>query len=136
MRDGTMISQSLLRLRQAPEDMHDRWCQGGYYRIDPAQQVAARTITPFIWCYRENSDTVVNRIINEAHTPVVRYLHEADMTCGVSVPIHMPRGDYATVTGVRFDAEPDFERAAQGTLADFSLLAHVFHAAAVPLYDE
>jgi len=134
--DGTMISPSLLCLRHAPEDMHELWCRRGYYLIDPAQQVAARSITPFIWCYRQDSDTVINRIMSEAHTPVVRYLHDTDMTCGVSVPIHMPRGDYATVTAVRFHAERDFERAAQETVADFALLAHVFHAAAMPLYDE
>jgi LuxR family transcriptional regulator len=54
---------------------------------------------------------------------------------GVTVPVHMPQGDYATVTGVRNGAQRDFSEEAMRVLADFSLLAQVFHEAAYELFD-
>ena len=64
---------------------------------------------------------------------MARYLRERDLTNGVTIPIHMPRGGYATVTGIRL-------RSQRGRLKmprpspRFGLLAHVFHEAAYALY--
>ena len=41
------------------------------------------------------------RSLNETTEPVARYLRERDLASGVTIPIHMPRGGYATVTGIR-----------------------------------
>lgn len=132
---GELMIPSLLKLRNVSSDMHEYWCERGYFRIDPVQQLALRTTTPFFWNYDPNAGTLINRFMSEATAPVARYLAEREMSCGVTVPVHMPRGDYATVTGLRLGATRDFEREATGALADFSLLAHVFHESAYPVFD-
>lgn len=73
--------------------------------------------------------------MSEASEPVARYLSEHDMSTGVTVPVHMPRGDYATVTGIRLGQNGDFKKHALRYIADFGLLAHVFHEAAFCLFD-
>ena len=49
--DGTIMIPSMLKLRNIDDDMHDYWCDRGYFRIDPVQIVAARSSTPFAWSY-------------------------------------------------------------------------------------
>jgi LuxR family transcriptional regulator len=133
--NGDIMIPSLLKLRNISEDMHEYWCDRGYFRFDPVQQVALRTSTPFFWNYDRNAGTLINRFMSEESEPVARYLSERDMSTGVTVPVHMPRGDYATVTGVSFGQSKDFEKHAFRYIADFGLLAHVFHEAAYSLFD-
>jgi LuxR family transcriptional regulator len=133
--DGAIMIPSLLKLRNISEDMRDYWFDRGYFRIDPVQQVALRTSTPFFWNYDADADTLIRRFMTEDTAPVARYLSERDMSTGVTVPVHMPRGDYATVTGVRFGGNREFERHALRYIADFNLLAHVFHETAYSLFD-
>ena len=133
--DGKIMIPSLLKLRNISDDMHEYWFDRGYFRIDPVQQVALRTSTPFFWNYDPNADTLIKRFMSEDTVPVARYLSERDMSTGVTVPVHMPRGDYATVTGIRFGDNKEFERDALRYIADFNLLAHVFHEAAYSLFD-
>lgn len=132
--DGTIMIPSMLKLRNIDDDMHDYWCDRGYFRIDPVQIVAARSSAPFGWSYDCGVDTEIRALLNEETEPVARYLRERDLTRGLTIPIHMPRGGYATVTGIRFGANEDVMRDA-GTVARFGLLAHVFHDAAYALYD-
>lgn len=133
--DGKVMIPSLLKLRNISDDMHEYWFDRGYFRIDPVQQVALRTSAPFFWNYDANADTLIKRFMSEDTAPVARYLSERDMSTGVTVPVHMPRGDYATVTGIRFGGNREFERDALRYIADFNLLAHVFHEAAYSLFD-
>ncbi len=133
--DGAIMIPSLLKLRNISDDMHDYWFDRGYFRIDPVQQVALRTSAPFFWNYDADADTLIRRFMTEDTAPVARYLSERNMSTGVTVPVHMPRGDYATVTGVRFGGNREFERHALRYIADFNLLAHVFHEAAYSLFD-
>ncbi|AYD04436.1 LuxR family transcriptional regulator [Neorhizobium sp. NCHU2750] len=133
--DGEIMVPSLLKLRNISEDMHDYWFDRGYFRIDPVQQVALRTSAPFFWNYDADADTLIRRFMTEDTAPVARYLSERDMSTGVTVPVHMPRGDYATVTGIRFGGNQEFERHALRYIADFNLLAHVFHETAYSLFD-
>lgn len=133
--DGQMMVPSLLRLRNISEDMHDYWCNRGYFRIDPVQQVALRTSAPFFWSYDADAGTPINRFMSEDTKPVARFLSERDMSTGVTVPVHMPRGDYATVTGIGFGGKKKFEQDALRYIADFNLLAHVFHETAYSLFD-
>ncbi|PKA41852.1 LuxR family transcriptional regulator [Rhizobium sullae] len=133
--DGEIMIPSLLKLRNISEDMHEYWCNRGYFRIDPVQQVALRTSAPFFWNYDADADTLIRRFMSRDTEPVARYLGERDMSTGVTVPVHMPHGDYATVTGIRFGAKRDFEMDALRYIADFNLLAHVFHEAAYGLFD-
>lgn len=133
--DGKIMIPSLLKLRNISDDMYEYWFDRGYFRIDPVQQVALRTSAPFFWNYDPNADTLIKRFMSEDTVPVARYLSERDMSTGVTVPVHMPRGDYATVTGIRFGANKEFERDALRYIADFNLLAHVFHETAYSLFD-
>lgn len=133
--DGKIMIPSLLKLRNISDDMYEYWFDRGYFRIDPVQQVALRTSAPFFWNYDPDADTLIKRFMSEATVPVARYLSERDMSTGVTVPVHMPRGDYATVTGIRFGANKEFERDALRYIADFNLLAHVFHETAYSLFD-
>lgn len=133
--DGAVMIPSLLKLRNISEDMREYWFDRGYFRIDPVQQVALRTSAPFYWNYDADADTPISRFMSADTAPVTRFLNERDMSTGVTVPVHMPGGDYATVTGIRFGANGDFERHALRYIADFNLLAHVFHEAAFSLFD-
>ncbi|MBB3237990.1 helix-turn-helix transcriptional regulator [Phyllobacterium endophyticum] len=133
---GALMIPSLLELRNIPDEMREYWCEREYFRIDPVQQQAVGTTTPFFWNYSVEADTVINRFMNDDHAPVAHYLRERNMLCGTTVPIHLLRGDYATVTGVRFGADKGFERDATRYLADFGLLANIFHEAAFSLFGE
>jgi len=133
--DGELMVPSFLKLRNISDDMLEYWFDRGYFRIDPVQQVALRTSAPFYWNYNADADTPISRFMSDDTAPVTRYLSERDMSTGVTVPVHMPGGDYATVTGIRYGANGDFERHALRYIADFNLLAHVFHEAAFSLFD-
>lgn len=132
--DGTIMIPSMLKLRNIDDDMHDYWCDRGYFRIDPVQIVAARSSAPFAWSYDVRTSTEISALLDETTEPVARYLRERDLTRGVTIPIHMPRGGYATVTGIRAQSEEKFDRDAT-TIARFGLLAHVFHDTAFGLFD-
>ncbi|WP_122500371.1 LuxR family transcriptional regulator [Pseudomonas viridiflava] len=134
--DGALITPSLLTLRNAPEDWHTLWCRKGYYQIDPVQQLAVNSVSPFVWSYQPKAETVLRKVIKDLHTPVVRYLNEFHMTCGVTVPIHMPKGGFATLTGICSDSSDAALEDARQSLAEFGLLAHAFQEVAYPMFDE
>ncbi len=133
--DGRIITPSLVRMRNVPAGMAEYWCDRGYYQIDPVQQIAVRSTVPFVWSYDRRVETPLAGVLGEDHEPVVDFLREGGILAGVTVPVHMPGGDFATVTGVRPDAAGGL-RDAEAILPDFTLLAHVFHEAAVPTFDE
>jgi LuxR family transcriptional regulator len=110
-----MMIPSLLKLRNISDDMREYWFDRGYFRIDPVQLLALRTTTPFFWNYDANAGTLINRFISERSAPVRATSSERDMSCGVTVPIHLPRGDCATVTGIRFGQDKQFQRDADAT---------------------
>ncbi|MFC3075764.1 LuxR family transcriptional regulator [Shinella pollutisoli] len=133
---GRVEIPSLLKLRNVAGDMHDYWCNREYFRIDPVQRLAMQTSVPFFWNYDPDVETRISRFMTDETKPVSDFLREHDMLAGVTVPVHMPRGDYATVTGVRYGARREFRRDAMQVLADFGLLAQVFHEAAYELFDD
>lgn len=134
--DGALITPSLLKLRNTPEDWHALWCRKGYYQIDPVQHLAVASVSPFVWSYQPKADTVLQTVIKDCHTPVVRYLRDSHMTCGVTVPIHMPKGGFATLTGLRSGSADAALKDARETLADFGLIAHALQEVAYPLFDK
>ncbi len=125
--DGELITPSLLKLRNIEANMADLWCRGGYYQIDPVQWVAARRSTPFVWSYAHPEDPPLAPVMGPRHAPVVSYLRDTRMTCGVTVPIHLSDGDFATFTGIRIDPEGDFDEGLRPHLAAISLIGHIFH---------
>ncbi|TDH34937.1 LuxR family transcriptional regulator [Pseudohoeflea suaedae] len=134
--NGRLEIPTLLKLRNVTDDMHDYWCEREYFRIDPVQRLATQTSVPFFWNYDPDVETKISEFLTDDTKPVCDFLREHDMRAGVTVPVHMPRGDYATVTGVRFGARKDFQADATRVLADFNLLAHLFHEAAYGMFDE
>jgi LuxR family transcriptional regulator len=125
--DGELITPSLLKLRNIDANMADLWCRGGYYQIDPVQWVAARSATPFVWSYAHPEGSPLEQVMAPKHAPVVSYLKDTRMTCGVTVPIRLSGGDFATFTGIRIDPEGDFGAGVRPHLAEISLIGHIFH---------
>jgi len=133
--DGELITPSLLKLRNVEANMADLWCRGGYYQIDPVQLVAAKSSAPFVWSYAQPEGSPLAEIMGPKHAPVVSYLTDTRMTCGVTVPIHLSGGDFATFTGIRIDPEGDFGELVREHLAAITLIGHVFHNAVYPELD-
>jgi LuxR family transcriptional regulator len=131
--DGILITPNLLKLRNIGADMEELWCRGGYYQIDPVQLIAARSSTPFAWSYAQPDSSPIGAIMEPRHAPVVSYLRDTRMTCGITVPLHLADGDFATFTGIRIDPEADFMGEIRSHLAAVSLIGHVFHGA---IYEE
>ncbi len=130
--NGHIAIPSLMKLRNIASGMHEYWCDRGYFLIDPVQLLAARTSVPFFWNYEPGADTRIRHFVTSETEPVARYLLDHDMPAGVTVPIHMPHGGYATVTGTLAPGATAGE--ALHNIADFGLLAQVFHEAAYQAY--
>lgn len=135
--EGELLTPSHLTVRDVPTDMPEMWCHAGYYQRDPVQYMALRCGAPFIWSYREHWDenALAGRLEDE-HQPVVSYLHDADLTSGVTVPIRRGRGDVATFTAIQRGAGRHFERDARQCLATLTLAAQIFHEHAFPAMPE
>ncbi|MPQ86574.1 LuxR family transcriptional regulator [Pseudomonas sp. MAFF 730085] len=134
--DGSLITPSVLELRNTPPDWHALWCSEGFYQIDPVQHLALSTVSPFVWSYDANAQTALQDIIDPCHAPVSSYLHERHLTCGVSVPIHLPRGGFASLTGLRTGKASTVLKDARHTLVDFSLITHALQEALYPLFSK
>lgn len=129
---GNIAIPSLMKLRNIDSCMQEFWCDRGYFLIDPVQLLAARTSVPFFWNYEPGAETRISHFVTSEAEPVARYLLEHDMPAGVTVPIHMPHGGYATVTGTLAPGVTAHET--MHNIADFGLLAQVFHEAAYQAY--
>lgn len=131
--DGTIMVPSLLMSRNMADDMHEYWCGRGYGRIDPIQKAAARTCMPFFWKFDSEADTEIREFLTEDSEPVVRYMRKCDRTNGVTIPIHLPGGGYATLNGIGFGREREFAGDAR-CMAEFGFMAHIFHECAFELF--
>lgn len=107
-------------------------CSEGYYQIDPVQYLATSSISPFIWSCLPQDETILKHHRNHRHAPVSDYLQDARLACGATIPIHLPRGGSATLTGLRSHTSEHDLTEARRHLADFSLLAHALQEAAYP----
>jgi LuxR family transcriptional regulator len=134
---GAQMMPSVLELRNVDETMRDYWVERGYFRLDPVQKVALGTTRPFVWNYDSRAETLIRAFMTEDSAPVADFLAARGLSAGVTVPVHMPGGDYATVTGIRCGDRRFAERDAQGCLGSFGLLAHTFqHAAGAGLRED
>ncbi|AMB84880.1 LuxR family transcriptional regulator [Pseudomonas agarici] len=132
--DGSMITPSVLQVRNTPSDWHSLWCEQGFYQIDPVQQLALNTVSPFVWSYQPKAETALQKVIEQRHSPVTSYLQDRQMTCGVSVPIHLPKGGFASLTGLRTGNGKYVLKDARQTLTDFSVISHALQEVAYPLF--
>jgi len=132
--DGSLITPSLLKVRNTPSDWHSLWCEHGFYQIDPVQHLALNSASPFVWSYRPQAETALQKVIDQCHSPVTSYLHDRQMTCGVSVPIHLPKGGFASLTGLRTGNSNYVLKDAKQALTGFSVISHALQEAAYPLF--
>jgi len=133
--DGKVMTPNLVELRNVPDSFAPLWLEGGYAEIDPVQALAARTSLPFVWSVAEGSSTAFHRFLGPDNDPVVHYLRDTRMTCGVTLPMHLPGGDFATFTGVRVNPERGFERDAALAIGDIALIGALLHASIYPCLD-
>ncbi len=133
---GQQMLPTVLELRNVDETMRDYWFGQGYFRLDPVQKVALGTTRPFVWNYEKRAQTLISRFITEDSAPVANFLAERGLSAGVTVPVHLPGGDYATITGIRCGDGRFAEREAPGCLGEFGLIAHMFQHAAQTLRPE
>ncbi|MEA9478926.1 LuxR family transcriptional regulator [Xanthomonas campestris] len=133
--EGALITPSVFLQRNAPDDMHNVWCEHGYYQNDPVQQRATRRTTPFVWSYRTEGRTEGVEYVGDQHRQVTRYLCDSDMGTGVTVPLHLPGGAFATFSAAVNATQAEAPRLAEAQLPPFLLLAHAFQARAQELLD-
>ncbi|MEX1109810.1 MAG: LuxR family transcriptional regulator [Dongiaceae bacterium] len=126
---GVMIVPNVMRTRNVPDGFVELWCRGGYYRIDPVQQVCLDCSIPFVWSHFRNDSRILERPLRREHAPVVSYLKDTRLTCGATVPIHRTDGALATVTAVRIDSDSGFVGEARQRLGTLSMLAQHLHGA-------
>jgi len=125
---GEVQDAALLELRNVDEGMRDLWFTRRYFRIDPVQRVAVTTTVPFCWSYDEAVDSVIRPLLTEEAQPVTDFLREHGVFSGVTVPIHMPGGGFATVSGIGLSRKTLWDDGE--TIARLGLLAQIFHASA------
>jgi LuxR family transcriptional regulator len=121
--DRQLIRPNVMTTVNVPESFKALWMEENYFAIDLVQQVCQTTSRPFVWSHFDGQNRICGRDWEPEQQPVVRYLRDTRLTCGVTVPIRFPGGGLATVTGIRIDAEPSFPRDAQHSIATFTLLA-------------
>lgn len=134
--DGQLIVPSVMRMLNVPADMEGLWRGGGYHRCDPVQDAALSVSQPFLWSYVSEQSAVMERVLGERHAPVVAYLRDTRLTCGITVPIRLAGGDLATFTAIRLDPERAFADDALRALPEVGLLGHVLHDAVYAGFDE
>lgn len=127
---------SVFAQRNLGDEMWTRWSGDEYIRMDPVQRVALTVTTPFLWSYDPDIESVIRPLLTPDIEPVMHYLAERQVFSGVTVPIHLPSGDFATVTGVNFGRSQGWRTGASRVVADLGLMAHLFNQAAVELIGE
>lgn len=126
--DGALITPSHLSYRNVPSDMRDLWCKKGYHQRDPVQQLALGRALPFPWSYRSGDDaTDLCRHLSREHAAVSAYLHDAGLTCGVTVPLHRANGGFATFTAICHDAPVTFAKDCREVLLEIGLIGQMMH---------
>nr|AEO45322.1 transcriptional regulator [Xanthomonas arboricola]AEO45323.1 transcriptional regulator [Xanthomonas arboricola]AEO45324.1 transcriptional regulator [Xanthomonas arboricola]AEO45325.1 transcriptional regulator [Xanthomonas arboricola] len=133
--EGALITPSVFMQRNAPGDMQHIWCEHGYYQHDPVQQRATRRTTPFVWSYRSDGEMEGVEYVGSQHRQVTRYLCDSGMGTGVTVPLHLPGGAFATFSAAVDAVAAEAPRLAEAQLSPFLLLAHTFQARAQELLD-
>jgi LuxR family transcriptional regulator len=133
--DGQVIAPNLVEPRNVPGDFQSLWLEGGYARIDPVQALAVNSSQPFVWSVAEGSSSALRPVLGPDHAPVVHYLRDTRMSSGITLPLHLPGGDFATFTGVRIDPEPGFEREAGQRLGEIAVIGALLHASIYPALD-
>lgn len=122
--------------RNLGDEMWTRWSGDEYVRIDPVQMVAMTTSVPFLWSYDAEVDSVIRPLLSPNSAPVISYLTARKVFSGVTVPIHLPSGGFATLTGVTIGQGRTRRSGTARVVADLGLIAHLFNQSAIELIGE
>jgi LuxR family transcriptional regulator len=134
--DHQLIRPNIMKTVNLPESFETLWMEEDYFAIDLVQQVSQMTSRPFVWSHFEGQNHIFGRDWGPEQQPVVRYMRDSRLTCGLTVPIHSPRGGLSTVTGICIDPEPSFVWDARHNIAAFTLLALELNEALYADFDE
>ncbi len=130
--EGELLTPSHLSHRNVPSDMRHVWCAQRYHQHDPVQQIALTRSAPFAWSYRQKGqNTALARHMKGEHEPVSEYLHDAGLTCGITVPLHRTTGGFATFTVIQTNASPSFLNDTRDLLQRVGLIGQITHEAAL-----
>lgn len=105
-----------------PEEWHDHYSEHGYVNRDPVITSAQQTITPLNWGEVLNQG---RRIRDEKR--VIEEASEFGMNNGITIPIHGPRSDFATLTVASDLGQGEFEELVGEFKYDLHLLSLYFH---------
>ncbi|SNY93107.1 transcriptional regulator, LuxR family [Cohaesibacter sp. ES.047] len=132
--EGKFIFPTVYDMRNAPSDMVDLWCAERYYEQDPVMDASREITRPFTWTYDGRQSDVMERILDDRHQPVINYLCDTGMRCGITVPIRCPDGALATFTAMstsRIDnADLDY------AVSSVGYLAHALHDAVIDGFED
>ncbi|WP_424929874.1 helix-turn-helix transcriptional regulator [Amaricoccus tamworthensis] len=128
--DGGFILPTVFDMRNAPDDMEGLWCSEGYYGWDPVMEASRHVTCPFTWSHRGRQSAIMDKIMSKRHRPVVDYLCDTGMDCGITVPIPNPDGALATFTAICRD--PMDKSGIDRHLSSVGHLAHMLHDAIHP----
>lgn len=121
--DRQPLRPNVMKTINLPGSFEKLWMHENYFAMDLVQQVCQTTARPFVWSHLGGDDRILGRSWLPEQQPVVRYLRDSRLTCGLTVPIHSPNGALSTVTGIRIDPEASFANDARHNIAAFTLLA-------------
>ena len=125
--DGRIIPPNLLKCRNVPSDFTALWLSQGYIEIDPVQVATTRSPAPFVWSLQDGGNAILKPVLQPSQIPAIGYLLDNRMTCGITVPMHLPDGTLASFTAISTNPARDFERDANRYLGDTILLGSLFN---------
>lgn len=132
--EGELITPSILRMCNVPGDMQRLWSESGYYQVDPVQHCALESCAPFVWSYQRPDSTPLHNRLGDKNKPVAHYMCDHNMPHGATVPLHLPKGGFVTITGIHADGGREMD--IHGVLAELSFLAQTFQEHIYPLFEE
>ncbi|PPU75730.1 MULTISPECIES: LuxR family transcriptional regulator [Xanthomonas] len=133
--EGALMTPTVFMQRNAPGDMQHVWCEHGYYQHDPVQRRATGRSASFVWSYCNDGPVHGMEYVGGQHRQVTRYLCENGMATGITVPLHLPGGAFATFSAVISAPAAEAPCLAEAQRSPLLLLAHAFQARAQELMD-
>ncbi|WP_339775215.1 LuxR family transcriptional regulator [uncultured Thalassospira sp.] len=134
--EGEMLIPNIVQMRNIPKEMPDLWCNQGYYRDDPVQNLALKVSRPFFWSYRREEPSFIIDMLDGEAKRVTGALNDWHLTRGITVPLHLPGNRFATLTG--FWNDSGFKACGPDRSANISgiaLLAQVLHHHLFPRFE-
>ncbi|WP_299428032.1 LuxR C-terminal-related transcriptional regulator [uncultured Shimia sp.] len=122
---------ALIEGRGLPEQMIPDWCGLNLFPDDPVQVHAMRTSRPFCWTYHPGeSSPIAPALNNNIGHSVAKRLLEWGLGRGMTLPLHLPKRGFATVTA--FLTGPVSQMPSFEALAAFTLEAHILQERLLP----